>query len=70
MEVELSEIELSGMVLTKDNFESTVRGLFNGCVFDSFSGAMCGGYSAATEAAKALSRIEALPPVSPEEVSG
>ncbi len=26
MEVELSEIELSGMILTKDNFESTVRG--------------------------------------------
>ena len=32
MEVELSEIELSGMLLTHDNFESTVTGLFNGCV--------------------------------------
>ena len=38
MEVELSEIELSGMILTQENFESTVRGLFNGCVFDAFSG--------------------------------
>ena len=68
MEVELSEIELSGMVLTDDNFESTVRGLFNGCVFDSFSGAMCGGYTAGNEAARAMSRMEAPPPVSPEEV--
>lgn len=69
MEVELSEIELSGMILTRDNFESTVRGLFNGCVFDSFSGAMCGGYVAATEAAGAFSQLEELPPVDPEEVS-
>lgn len=68
MEVELSEIELSGMILTKDNFESTVRGLFNGCVFDSFSGAMCGGYTAGTEAVRALSQMEALPSVSPEVV--
>jgi len=68
MEVELSEIELSGMILSKDNFESTVRGLFNGCVFDSFSGAMCGGYSAGTEAVRPLSLIEALPSVSPEAV--
>jgi adenylylsulfate reductase, subunit A len=68
MEVELSEIELSGMIWTEDNFESSVRGLFNGCVFDSFSGAMCGGYSAGTEAVRALSQVEALPSVSPEEV--
>jgi len=51
MEVELSEIELSGFLLTRDNFESTVPGLFNGCVFYNFSGAMCGGYIAGTEAA-------------------
>jgi succinate dehydrogenase/fumarate reductase flavoprotein subunit len=68
MEVELSEIELSGMILTKDNFESTVTGLFNGCVFDSFSGAMCGGYTAGNEAVRALSQMEAWPSVSPEEV--
>ena len=69
MEVELSEIELSGMLLTRDNFESTVAGLFNGCVFYSFSGSMCSGYIAATEAAKALSRTEKLPPLNLTEVS-
>ena len=36
MEVELSEIELSGMLMTGENFESTVGGLFNGCVFTIF----------------------------------
>ena len=45
MEVELSEITLGGMILTDNNFESTVKGLFNGCTFYSLSGAMCGGYS-------------------------
>ena len=69
MEVELSEIELSGMILTHDNFESTVNGLYNGCVFYSFSGSMCSGYIAATEAAKALPRTDKLPNVNPAEVS-
>jgi succinate dehydrogenase/fumarate reductase flavoprotein subunit len=68
MEVELSEIELSGMLLIRDNYESTVRGLFSGCVFDTFSGAMCGGYVAATEAARALPQMEELPSIRPEEV--
>jgi succinate dehydrogenase/fumarate reductase flavoprotein subunit len=69
MEVELSEIELSGMILTQDNFESNVKGLFNGCVFDAFSGAMCGGYVAGTEATRVSSQFEELPPVNSEEVS-
>jgi succinate dehydrogenase/fumarate reductase flavoprotein subunit len=69
MEVELSEIELSGMILTQDNFESDVKGLFNGCVFDAFSGAMCGGYVAGTEATRVSSQFEELPPVNSEEVS-
>ncbi len=69
MEVELSEIELSGMILTHDNFESTVNGLYNGCVFYSFSGSMCSGYIAATEAAKALSQIDKMPNVNPAEVN-
>ena len=69
MEVELSEIELSGMLLTHDNFESTVAGLFNGCVFYSFSGSMCSGYIAATEAARTLSRTEKLSPLNLAEVS-
>jgi len=69
MEVELSEIELSGMLLTHDNFESTVNALYNGCTFYSFSGSMCSGYIAAIEAAKALSRNEKLPPLNLAEVS-
>lgn len=69
MEVELSEIELSGMILTHDNFESTVNGLYNGCVFYSFSGSMCSGYIAATEAAKALPQTDKMPKVNQAEVS-
>ncbi len=69
MEVELSEIELSGMLMTRENFESTVSGLFNGCVFYNFSGSMCSGYIAATEACAALPRAEKLAPIMPEEVS-
>jgi len=68
MEVELSEIELSGMISTNDNFESTVKGLYNACVFYSFSGAMCSGYIAAKEAAKTLSRIGGRYAVDSEEV--
>ena len=68
MEVEISEIELGGMLLTNNNFESTVRGLFNGCVFDAFSGAICGGYAAGGKAAMASSEIAELATVSPDEV--
>jgi adenylylsulfate reductase subunit A len=68
MEVELSEIELSGMILTNDNFESTVNGLYNGCVFYSFSGSMCSGYIAASEAAKALPQTDTLPNGNPAEI--
>jgi len=68
MEVELSEIELSGMLMTRENFESTVNGLFNGCVFYNFSGSMCSGYIAATEAAIALPEAAKLGPISFEEV--
>jgi len=68
MEVELSEIELSGMLLTEENFESTVGGLFNGCVFYNFSGSMCSGYIAATEAGKSLKRTKKMPPIGRDEV--
>jgi succinate dehydrogenase/fumarate reductase flavoprotein subunit len=68
MEVELSEIELSGMILTDDNFESTVDGLYNGCVFYTFSGSMCSGYIAASEAARTISQTGELPEISPAEV--
>ena len=68
MEVEFSEIELSGMLLTRENFETTVRGLFNGCVFYNFSGSMCSGYIAATEAAAAALQAEERPSIEPEVV--
>lgn len=68
MEVELSEIEFGGLVLTDDHLEATVKGLFSGCQFDSLSGAMCGGYAAAIEAVKALSSVKELSPVNLEEM--
>ena len=58
MEVELSEIELSGMIQTDENFESSLPGLFNGCVFYSFSGSSGSGWLAGQSAAAALSRAQ------------
>jgi len=69
MEVELSEIELSGMLQTGDNLETTVGGLYNGCVFYSFSGSMCSGYVAALEAAGAGRGIDDSREIDPEEVA-
>lgn len=70
LEVELSEIALSGMLLTRNNFESTIGGLFNGCVFQTFSGAMCGGYAAGIEAAADLhGTVETLSSVEPEQLN-
>lgn len=51
LEVEIGEIALSGMLLADERMETTVKGLFAGCNFTSFSGAMCGGYVAANHAA-------------------
>lgn len=51
LEVEIGEIALSGMLLADDRMETTVKGLFAGCNFTSFSGAMCGGFVAANHAA-------------------
>ena len=53
MEVELSEIEFSGMLETGETFASTVPGLYNGCVFYTFSGSMGSGYVAGGHAARA-----------------
>lgn len=53
LEVELSEISPDGLLYTDDKFETNVEGLFNGCAFISWSGAMCGGYYAGMQAAKA-----------------
>jgi succinate dehydrogenase/fumarate reductase flavoprotein subunit len=52
LEVEISEIAFGGKILMNERFESSVKGLFSGCHFFSFSGAICGGYSSGNEAAK------------------
>lgn len=59
MEVELSEIEFSGMLATDDAFESTLPGLFNGCVFYTFSGSLCSGYMAGRSAARRIGPVPA-----------
>ncbi|WP_300460614.1 FAD-binding protein [Desulfobacula sp.] len=68
MEVELSEIELSGMLATDDNFETTVKGLYNGCVFYTFSGSMCSGYIAAKQAAERIGSKTQLIDLEPEKI--
>ena len=50
LEVEVSEMTVSGMLLADDRMETTVKGLFAGSNFTSFSGAMCCGYVAAGHA--------------------
>ena len=60
MEVELSEIEFSGMLATDDGFRSTVPGLYNGCVFYTFSGSMCSGYLAGRSAASEIGAVPDL----------
>lgn len=60
LEVEISEIALGSKLLTNNRFECSVKGLFSGCNFMAFSGAMCGGYSAGKEAAKAAEKIDDL----------
>jgi succinate dehydrogenase/fumarate reductase flavoprotein subunit len=68
LEVEISELCLGGLVRTHDNFETTLPGLFNGCVFFAFSGAMCGGYSAGLHAAEDCGRTPDLAPVDAQAV--
>jgi len=53
LEVEISEIAFGGKIRMDENFESSVKGLFSGCHFVAFSGAICGGFSAGKEAARA-----------------
>ncbi|MEW6666208.1 MAG: FAD-binding protein [Thermodesulfobacteriota bacterium] len=50
LEVEIGELSLAGMLLADERMETSIRGLFAGCNFTSFSGAMCGGYAAAFHA--------------------
>jgi succinate dehydrogenase/fumarate reductase flavoprotein subunit len=53
LEVEISELGLEGFLWVKDNLETSVDGLFSGCEFPYFSGAICGGYYAGQQAARA-----------------
>jgi succinate dehydrogenase/fumarate reductase flavoprotein subunit len=57
LEVEISEIAFGGKILMDERFESTVKGLYSGCHFFSFSGAICGGFSAGGEAAQTASAV-------------
>lgn len=52
MEVELSEIEFGGLIEIDNHFATRIPGLYNACVFYSFSGALCGGYAAGENASK------------------
>jgi len=69
LEVELSELCFSGRIRTGDDFQTDVPGLYNGCVFVGFSGAMCGGYSAGARAAEAALRTAELAPLDERHVS-
>jgi succinate dehydrogenase/fumarate reductase flavoprotein subunit len=60
LEVEISELSFSGLIYTQENLETNVSGLYNGCVFIGFSGAMCGGYYAGKQAAEALQGTDSL----------
>ena len=58
LEVEVSEMTVSGMLLADDRLDTTVKGLFAGSNFTSFSGAMCCGYVAAFHAANDAASTE------------
>jgi len=68
LEVELSELCFTGRIRTDDEFETDVPGLYNGCVFVGFSGAMCGGYSAGVRAAEAARKTDAPAPIDESEI--
>lgn len=68
LEVEISELAFSGMVMTQENFETNVSGLFNGCMFFALSGAICGGYYAGLQAAAASLQEHSLADIDEKEV--
>ena len=68
IEVEISELCFGGDLGIRDNFETNVSGLYNACVFFAFSGAICGGYYAGTQAAEAALQAESLPEGNEEEI--
>jgi succinate dehydrogenase/fumarate reductase flavoprotein subunit len=68
LEVEISELSFSGLLYTKDNMETNVDSLYNGCAFSGFSGAMCGGYYAGLQASEAAKRTGLLGEFDEKEV--
>jgi succinate dehydrogenase/fumarate reductase flavoprotein subunit len=67
LEVEISELSFSGLVYAGGNLETNVSGLYNGCVFIGFSGAMCGGYYAGLQAAEGAQHSGGFAPFDEEE---
>jgi len=43
LELRSENSAFSGGLLIREDFQTNVEGLYNGCVFPSFSGAICGG---------------------------
>jgi len=68
LEVEISAMAMSGAIMTDDNFETEVEGLYDGCAFMFFSGAMCGGYYAGIQAGDAALKKEGLEQIDEKEV--
>jgi succinate dehydrogenase/fumarate reductase flavoprotein subunit len=68
LEVEISELTFGGLLLTHENFETNIRGLYNGCVFFAFSGAICGGYYAGIQAAEASLGTKGIADIDEREV--
>ena len=68
LEVELSELSFGGLLKTQDNMETSIEGLYNGCLFFAFSGSMCGGYYAGLQAAEAALKTKSLSSIEEEEV--
>ena len=68
LEVEISELSFSGLLQTKDNMETSLDGLYNGCHFFSFSGSICGGYYAGLQSAEAALELGSLGKVDETEV--
>jgi succinate dehydrogenase/fumarate reductase flavoprotein subunit len=59
VEVEISELNLEGLLWVKDNLETNIAGFYSGCVFLQLSGSICGGYYAGQNAARAAKEVAA-----------
>jgi succinate dehydrogenase/fumarate reductase flavoprotein subunit len=69
LEVEVSELAFGGLIMTQDNMETSVKGLYNACLFFAFSGSMCGGYYAGLNAAETALQGDGLPELDEVEIT-